>query len=62
MASFSDDEVETLLRIARGPTGPGSVRLGISEATVATHLSKVYRKTGLGSRTELARESQGRGA
>lgn len=30
-------------------------KLGISEITVGTHLSKVYRKTGLTNRTELAR-------
>lgn len=30
-------------------------KLGISEITVGTHLSKVYRKTGLSNRTELAR-------
>lgn len=35
-------------------------KLGISEPTVATHLTKVYRKAGVSNRTELARAVHGR--
>jgi DNA-binding CsgD family transcriptional regulator len=52
--SQRERDVAALAGEGLGNRGIG-FKLGISEITVGTHLSKVYRKTGLSNRTELAR-------
>ncbi len=52
---LSDRETEVALAVARGASNKAVARkLGISPRTVSTHLSHVYRKLEVSSRTELA--------
>lgn len=60
--SLTPTELEVVRLAAQGLTNPQiGERLFISRATVATHLSHVFGKLGLGSRVELAAEASQHG-
>jgi DNA-binding CsgD family transcriptional regulator len=62
VTSLTAQELHVALVVAGGATNKEvSVALFISPKTVEFHLSNVYRKLGLRSRTELARRFSGRG-
>ena len=51
-AGLTQREVEVLVLIARGtPTGEVATRLGVSRKTAATHVERIYAKTGASSRS-----------
>lgn len=53
---LTDREVQILSLVAAGePTPAISVRLGIAENTIKTHLTSVYKKTGSINRVQAAR-------
>jgi NarL family two-component system response regulator LiaR len=53
--SLTERELEVLRLVARGQSNRGiAQQLGISEATVRTHVSKILAKMGLSSRTQAA--------
>ena len=55
-------EIEVLTVVGRGLTGPGiGWRLAISEATVKTHLVRVFAKLGVTDRTSAVTEAPLRG-
>jgi DNA-binding CsgD family transcriptional regulator len=54
--SLTPQELQTALTVAAGATNrEAAAALFLSEKTIEMHLSRVYRKLGVRSRTELAR-------
>ena len=61
-AGLTERELSILLAVARGLTNQAiSGELWITEQTVKFHLTNIYRKLGVGSRTEAARYALSRG-
>ena len=59
---LTDREAEVLSYLADGwSTGEIADRLGIGPRTVRFHLDRLYRKLGVGRRTEAVREAVARG-